>query len=118
MNINDVYQSTSNFLRATDLKGSTVRLTISEVGTHTFDEGTPKQKTQITLSFQGKDKKLGLNATNARTIGEQLGDDTDSWPNKEIKLYPTKTDFGGEMVDCIRVVQEMPPENNLDDLPF
>lgn len=118
MNINDVYQSTSNFLRAADLAGNTVKLTIAEVGTHTFDEGTPKQKTQIVLSFQGKEKKLGLNATNARTIATELGDNTDNWVNKDIKLYPTKTDFGGEMVDCIRVVQEMPPEIEHDDIPF
>ena len=118
MNINDVYQSTSNFLRADDLRGSTVRLSISEVGTHIFDEGGPKQKTQIVLSFQGKEKKLGLNITNARMISAQLGDDTDNWVGKEIKIYPTKTDFGGEMVDCIRVVQEMPPETHDDEIPF
>ncbi|MGI9569690.1 MAG: hypothetical protein ACR2PH_08130 [Desulfobulbia bacterium] len=118
MNINDVYQSTSNFLRAADLQGSTIRLVVSEVGTHTFDEGTPKQKTQIVLAFQGKEKKLGLNATNAKTIATELGDDTDNWVGKEIKLYPTKTDFAGEMVDCIRVVQDMPPEIEHDDIPF
>lgn len=118
MNINDIYQSTSAFLRAADLKGNTIRLVISEIGAHTFDEGTAKQKTQIILSFQGKDKKLGLNMTNARIIASQLGDDTDQWIGKEIKIYPTKTDFGGEQVDCIRVVQEMPPEVEHDDIPF
>ena len=118
MNINDVYQSTSSFLRADDLKGSTVRLIISEIGQHTFDEGTPKQKTQITLSFKDKEKQLGLNVTNARLIANELGDDTDMWVGKEIKLYPTKTDFGGEMVDCIRVVQEAPPEADFDTIPF
>jgi hypothetical protein len=118
MNINDVYQSTSTFLRAADLHGSTVKLMIAEVGTHTFDEGTPKAKTQVILGFQGKEKRLGLNATNARAIAEQLGDDTDQWPGKEIKIFPTKTDFGGEMVDCIRIVQEAPPEALHDEIPF
>lgn len=118
MNINDVYQSSSNFLRAVDLKGQTVPLIISEIGTHTFNEGKPDQKTQIILSFQGKEKKLGLNATNARTIGALLGENTDSWVGKEIKIYPTKTDFAGEMVDCIRIVQDVPPEAGFDDIPF
>ena len=118
MNINDVYQSSSSFLRAADLKGSTVKLTISEIGTHTFNEGRPDQKTQIVLSFQGKEKRLGLNATNARTIGALLGDDTDGWVGKEIKIYPTKTEFGGEMVHCIRIVQDAPPEADYDSIPF
>ena len=118
MNINDVYESTSNFLKAADLKGNTIRLIITEVGQHTFDEGTPKAKTQIVLSFKDKEKKLGLNVTNARTIAEQLGDDTDNWTGKEIKIYPTKTDFGGEMVDCIRIIQETPPEAEFDEIPF
>ena len=118
MNINDVYQSTSNFLRAADLHGSTVRVIISEIGQHTFDEGKPSQKTQVVLSFKDKEKRLGLNMTNARVIADQLGDDTDNWVGKEIKLYPTKTDFGGEQVDCIRIVQEMPPENENDEIPF
>ena len=118
MNINDVYQSTSSFLRAADLKGSTVRLTIAEIGTHVFNEGKSDQKVQVILSFEGKDKKLGLNVTNARVIGSLLGDDTDGWIGKEIKIYPTKTEFGTEMVDCIRIVQEAPPESNFDEIPF
>ena len=63
MNINDVYQSSSSFLRASDLQGNTIKLVIEAIGTHTFNEGKPDQKTQIVLAFQGKEKKLGLNAT-------------------------------------------------------
>ena len=118
MNINDVYQSSSNFLKAVDLKGQTIPLTISEIGTHVFDEGTPKQKTQIVLSFEGKDKKLGLNATNARTIGALLGDDTDGWIGKQIKIYPTKTEFAGQTVDCIRIYEAPPAVAEHDDIPF
>ena len=118
MNINDIYQSSSNFLRAVDLKGQTIPLTISEIGTHVFNEGRPDQKTQIVLSFNGKDKRLGLNATNARTIASLLGDDTDQWIGKQIKIYPTKTEFGGEMVDCIRIYQEPPKEADYDEIPF
>ena len=118
MNINDVYQSTSSFLRAEDLKGQTIPLIISEIGTHVFDEGTPKQKIQIVLHFEGKEKKLGLNVTNARTIAGLLGDDTDGWVGKEIKIYPTKTEFSGQMVDCIRVYEAPPEEAQFDEIPF
>jgi len=118
MNINEVYAGGS-FLKAEDLQGSTVKLTIEGVGTHTFNEGKPDQKTQIVLSFAGKEKKLGLNKTNAQTIAAQLGDETNAWNGKVIKLYPTTTDFGGTEVACIRVVQEMPPEaDGLEGIPF
>ena len=118
MNVNDVYSSGGSFLRAADLQGKTIPLTIGQVGTHTFNEGHDNEKTQIVLSFEGKEKKLGLNVTNAKTIAGLLGDNTDSWIGKQIKLYPTTTEFGGDQVDCIRVVQEAPPEAEFDEIPF
>ena len=118
MKHNDVYGE-SEFLKAEDLKGSTVKLTVESVGTHTFDEGKPEEKTQIVVRFAGKKKKLGLNVTNSKAFFGQLGEDTDDWTGKEIKLYPTTTDFAGKEVDCIRVVQELPPEVELDEsIPF
>lgn len=116
MKLNEIYTSGGNFLKAQDLQGKTVRLRISEVGVHTFDEGTPKEKSQLVLSFEGKEKRLGLNVTNATSIAKILGDDTDNWIGGEIKIYPTTTDFGDKRdVPCIRVVEELPPE--ADDIP-
>ncbi len=117
MNINDMYASSSNFLKAADLQGQTIPLIIKAIGSHVFNEGKPDQKTQITLAFEGKEKLLGLNATNARAIASLLGDETNEWQGKQIKLYPTKTDFGGEMVACIRIVQDVPPEADME-VPF
>ena len=119
MNVNDVYTSGGTFLRAEDLQGKTIPLTIAGIGTHTFNEGHSNEKTQIVLSFEGKEKKLGLNVTNAKVLAALLGDDTDGWIGKQIKLYPTTTDYAGEQVACIRVVQEAPPEaGEFDDIPF
>jgi len=119
MKLNEVYKSGGNFLKAEDLQGKTIRLTIAEISTHTFDEGTPKEKTQLVLSFVGKEKRLGLNVTNANSIAKILGDDTDSWPNGEIKVFPTTTDFGDRKdVPCIRIVEEMPPEVDDETIPF
>ena len=118
MNINDVYTSGGKFLRADDLKGSKIELQISEVGSHTFNQGATDEKTQIVLSFKGKDKKLGLNVTNARTVAQLFGDDTDDWVGKKIKIFPTTTDFAGDKVPCIRIEQEQAPEVKFDDIPF
>ena len=102
MNIDDVYTS-SSFLKAEDLQSKTVGVTIETVGTHTFNEGQPDQKTQIVLSFSGKEKKLGLNTTNAKVIGDQLGKETDLLVGKGSKLYSTTTACGGRQATCIRI---------------
>ena len=118
MNINEVYTSGGTFLRADDLQGNTIKLRIVDVGSHVFNAGQPDEKVQVVLSFDGKDKKLGLNVTNAKALAAQLGPETDDWTGKEIKLFPTITDFDGKEVACIRIVQEAPPEASSDDIPF
>ncbi len=118
MNINEVYTSGGNFLKAPDLQGSKIELQISDAGTHTFNQGTKEEKTQIVLSFDGKDKKLGLNVTNAKTLAELFGNETDGWIGKKIKIFPTTTDFAGETVACIRIEQPQPAEAEFDSIPF
>lgn len=108
MNINDVYQSTSDHLKAEDLKGRTVPVTIESFEITEFDNNGKKEK-KIVLSFVGKEKKLVLNSTNARRIALNAGsEDTVDWQGKQIEIYPTQTDFGGKMVDCIRVKEQAP----------
>ena|SRR3990167_738766 len=119
MKLNEVYTSTSQFLKAADLQGKTVRLTISAVGVHEFSDDKDGKKKQLVLSFQGKEKKLGLNVTNATSIAKILGDDTDGWIGGHIKIYPTTTDFGDKKdVPCIRVVEELPEEADGERVPF
>lgn len=111
MKLNEVYTG-GEFLKAEDLQGKTVRLIITEIGVHEFDD----KKKQLVLSFRGADKRLGLNITNANSIAKILGDDTDNWIGGEIKVYPTTTDFGDKRnVPCIRVIEELPPEANIND---
>jgi len=115
MKLNEVYTSSSSFLKASDLQGRTIRVKISGVGVHEFED----KKKQIVLSFEGKEKKLGLNVTNANSIAKILGEDTDSWVGGEIKIYPTVTDFGDKKdVPCIRVIEELPPEDVNSEIPF
>jgi hypothetical protein len=49
-------------------------------------------------------KPLPLNLTNWSAIEEIAGtDDTDKWTGVKVVLYPTKTDFQGKRVPCIRI---------------
>lgn len=89
----------SNYLKADDLKGRSVKVTIESV---TMEKIGDDQKP--VLHFVGKDKGLVLNKTNGNRIAEAVGsDETDDWENWTITLYACKVDYQGKRVDAIRV---------------
>lgn len=99
--LNDIFKS-SDSLAAEDLQGNDVVLTIKEVEIVEFeDDGRKKQKP--VLHFNETEKTLVSNKTNSMMIAEHYGYETSAWAGEKITLYPTKTDFGGKIVDCIRV---------------
>lgn len=98
MNINDVFSG--NYLKADDLKGASPTVTIREVEIREFDDGK-----KILIHFQGKDKCLVCNKTNASILAENLGStDTDDWVGKRVQLVVKKVEFQGKLVPAIRVV--------------
>lgn len=110
MKVNEVYASKSDWLKVDDLKGNETNCTISGVTLETVGE-----QDKLVVAFEGKEKKLVLNKTNAGAIAHSFGDDTNDWTGKEITLYPATTDFQGKTVPCIRVRSKA--EFN-DDIPF
>lgn len=91
-------------LKAEDLKGKRILVTIDGGQWASFDDDTRKW----CVKFRGKDKTLTLNKTNWGMIAEIIGsDDTDDWDGKQIVLYSTKVDYAGKRVDAIRV--DYPP---------
>lgn len=105
-NVNEIYGS-GNFLKAADLQGRRHTVVISD-----WEISESKFGKQIVLSFEGKDKKLSLNKTNAQMITNLLNtDNPDNWVGKAISLRPDKTQNPeGAMVDCIRVDFELPEQ--------
>ncbi len=97
MNINGAFPS--NYLKAADLQGRRVAISISHVAIEDIgDDHKP------VLYFIGKEKGMVLNKTNANMITEITGtDETDHWKGKAIVLYVAKVDFQGKRVDGIRV---------------
>lgn len=88
----------SEYLRATDLKNRNVVVVISHVEMREVgDDHKP------VVFFQGKEKGLVCNKTNANNIAGLYGDDTEDWAGKEVVLYPTMVDFQGRSVSAIRV---------------
>lgn len=96
MNINELYPS--NYLKASDLNGRKVKVTIKGVETEQLGD-----KSKAIVYFVGKDKGLACNKTNAMVIASAYGPETAGWSGKDIYLYPTKVNMNGQMVDAIRV---------------
>ncbi len=99
MNVNDAFPS--KHLKASDLKGAVVPVTISHVD---IEEIGQKKDRKPVVYFAGKDKGLVLNKTNSKRISDLLGSpETDDWAGQRIALYPSETEFQGDTVECIRV---------------
>lgn len=96
MDINGAFPS--DHLKAADLQGREVTVTISHVDMKDIG-GDAKP----VVYFIGKEKGLVLNKTNANAIASMYGYETDMWPDAKIILFPSQTDFQGKIVPCIRV---------------
>lgn len=80
-NVNDIYGGT--FLTKEHVTKPTT-LTITETSMFEYDDGNR----QIVLHFRGTDKKLGLNATNAKFCAEHFDTpDSDKWCGMKVEVY-------------------------------
>lgn len=114
MDINEVFGGTT--LKAADLKGAEPTVIIESVEMKKFDNGS-----KLIISFQGKDKSLVCNKTNANRIAHAYGTNTNGWIGQKITLYTDMVDFQGSVVEAIRVRAKKPvpagQEPN-DEVPF
>ena len=91
----------SRLFKAADITEEGLPLKIAKVEQ---EKVGPDQELKWVLYFKGHDKQLVLNGTNWDLIAAALREeDSDNWIGKTIELYPTQTQFGKKMVDCIRV---------------
>ncbi len=97
----------SKYLKASDLKGRTVKVKIDKV---VFEEIGQKKDSKPIVYFAGTDKGLVLNKTNATEIAAVHGDEMDAWSGKEIELFSQMVPFQSQNVAAIRVrcVAEQP----------
>ena len=98
-------------MNAEDLEGEDRAVRIDNVTREEFEakDGKPGQ-VKLALHFRGLDIALLLNNTNATTMVDLFGDETDEWVGKRILLRPTETTFGKKMVPCIRIKGEVKSE--------
>lgn len=105
------------YLKGAELMGKTVTVTIDGI-----DPRAELKKTDGTtehrplLRFEGKEKMMVLNKTNAQTIAMIHGTEVKGWLGKSIKLRAEKVRAFGKDWDALRVVAERkgkPQDNGL-----
>ena len=104
--IDDIYGANQN-LKAEDLAGRAHKVQIDNIEIAKF-KGQNGEEQKLVVKLVGKKKGLVLNKTNSMVISKYYGKDFTQWRGKEIEIFPTETDFGGKLVDCIRVRVEPP----------
>lgn len=97
--INEVYQSDSEFIKAEDIGNNFWTLTIKAHDVKKFTDGSSK----IFLTFNEWDKGLVLNVTNARAIAELYGNNPNAWVNQQIMLFTVMTTYEGQNKPGVRV---------------
>src|SRR5215831_109718 len=117
-NIDDYYPS--KFLRASDLKGKEITVTIDRVEPEEFEQDGVKRPKPVVHFRNSGIKPLVCNKTNSSRLATALGDkDTDAWAGKQVRLYPDMEEFRGQVHEVVRVRRAPPPigEDLNDEVP-
>ena len=87
MKISGAYPS--NYVKASDLNGKPCPLTIRTCVLEELGQGSDKEQKPV-LYFNGAQKGLVLNKTNANAIKDAYGDETGGWEGKPVEVYPAR----------------------------
>lgn len=98
----------SLYLKACDLHGRDVTVVIDTIKLDELALRGGGKKRRGVMTLKGKEKMFVLNRTNAETICKLYGRNTDNWIGKPITLYSARVAFGRDMVDAIRVREQVP----------
>jgi hypothetical protein len=92
----DVYGS--KYFGIADLKGEQSRLKIGKVAAADLREKDGSTKVKYVVYFEGQDKGLVLNKTNAIKLADAYGKKSSAWVGQVVELYGEMTGLGKEGV--------------------
>lgn len=107
--VSEVYASP--WLRAEDLQGKTVKVTVSAAALETLPQADGSQAQKIVVSFLGAKRKLILNKTQAAALVTIAGDETAGWPGAVVYLAPQPTNNGKLTIAILPSVAESEGDN-------
>ena len=86
------------YFSASDLHGETPRRRIGKVALVELKEKDGSTKRKYLVYFEGVEKPLVLNKTNAQKLAAAFGKDRSKWIGMEVELYAEMTGLGKEGV--------------------
>ena len=103
MRVTDAFKG--NFIDALAVTDGQVALTIKGYAKPNEVKAADGRKIdKPILYFEGTDKGLILNPTNARTIGLRCGNEMDNWAGRRVVLFRDECEaFGVKGTPCVRV---------------
>lgn len=110
MNINESFPS--KYLKASDVPEEGLTVVIVRVGQEEI--GKDKDIRPV-LYFDGEEKGIVLNKTNATNISKLYGYETEDWTGKKVQLGTAWVDFQGQSVEAIRIY---PPKRSSANAPL
>lgn len=87
--------------------GEDLTVTIKQV-VREFVTQAGGKKEECSVAHLVGEKPLILNATNSKTIAKLYGPYIEDWAGQPITLYASMTNFGKEMVECLRIRSVQP----------
>lgn len=96
----------SNYVKADDLKGRDVRVTIEKVQSEKLSLPGKRASDCAVIYFAGAGKPLIANTTNLRTLRNMFGKKVADWHGKKVTLFPTTAKLRGNEVPAIRIREE------------
>ena len=85
-------------LNAANLKTGPATLTVASAA-----EKLIKGEKKLVLGFKERKEQLICNVTNARTLSERYGDDTDAWVGQSVQLVVVPVSYQGKSMPGIRI---------------
>lgn len=110
MNINEAFPS--KYLKAADLEEGGKHVTITSVVEE--EVGRDREMRPI-MYFEGEEKGIVLNKTNATNIAKMYGYETEDWVGKRVLLGTAWVDFQGQSTESIRIY---PPKRQSANAPL
>jgi len=89
------FTGSDRFLKAAELNGQTVRLTIESVESELF-QNEKGEELKLVLYFKGRKKGAVMNKTNSRNMvdGHNGDTETDNWTGTVVDVRPNQTSMG------------------------
>jgi hypothetical protein len=84
----------SKYLSVTDLKDGEPRFKVGKVEVADLREKNGTTKRKYVMLFEGVEKGLVINKTNARKLAETYGKKSSKWIGQIVQLYAEETSFG------------------------